>query len=465
MNKKRFVFLAVLGVAQVIPVVGCERSGGPGRQDAFFSDAEWKVVQTLSPVPPVPPDPTNAVGDDPAAATLGQKFYFDANFSGPLVHPDNLGPGGNGVVGQLRTISCARCHHPATGFSDRQSAGPTSLAANWTGRHAPTVYNSAFNPWFFWDGRKDSQWSQALGPVESSAEHNFNRTAVVRRIYRAYRPEYEAIFGAMPADFTDPTRFPDTDPPAYPGQGRPGDFAGSDLVPAIIDCYDDMTPGDRLLVDTGYANFGKCIAAYERLIVSRNAPFDLYVAGDDDAIGASAKRGLKLFVGKAFCINCHKGPDLSDHDFNNAGIAQSGPNVPPIDLGRFNGVPSVLGDPFNGSGIFSDSPAAGLAKLAGLSQQASQIGRFKTPTLRSISESAPYFHTGRLASLWDVVDFYNRGGDGSGFAGTADPGILPLGLSEEEVRDLVEFLKTLEGEDLPALLTTAPVIPIVPPGE
>src|SRR6185295_12925405 len=149
-----------------------------------------------------------------------------------------------------------------------------------------------------------------------------------------------------------------------------------------------------------------------------------------------------------FCINCHGGPNFMDGGFNNAGKAQTGPHIALTDLGRFNGVPSVQGDLFNGSGAFSDDTVAGAAKLSGLTQQSSQLGQFKTPTLRSVSKTGPYFHTGGLASLWDVVDYYNHGGDGTGFAGVADIGIQPLKLTEEEVRNLVEFLKSLEGAPL-----------------
>ena len=436
----------------------CHDGAGLGKEDATFSDAEWDIVESLSPVPAVPDDSTNAVADLAAAATLGQKFFFDARFSGPLVRADNVNSaeGGNGDVGDIERISCSRCHDPSAAFTDTMSIpGTTSLGAGRTGRNAPTVFNTAFNDWLFHDGRTDSLWSQAIGPVESPVEHNFNRVAVVQIIFDLYRAEYEAVFGPLP-DFRDAGRFPQVpNPPAFEGQGRPGDGPGG----LGLDSYDEMTSADQVLVDTAFANFGKSIAAYERQIVTRNSAFDRYVAGSQNAISAAAKRGLTLFIGRGFCINCHSGPNFTDNEFHNVGVAQSGDFVPLTDQGRLAGAAQVLQNAFNGAGDFSDDPIAGGRKLAGVSQDSSQLGRFKTPSLRDVSRTRPYFHTGTVDTLRDVVQLYNRGGDGSGFLGETDPEIVPLGLDENEVVDLVEFLETLDGEILPPALTSAPSLP------
>ncbi|MEM7232745.1 MAG: cytochrome c peroxidase [Planctomycetota bacterium] len=436
----------------------CDGGSGIGKSHALFSDEEWDIVRSLAFWADPPADPTNAVADDAAAAMLGQKFFFDSRFSGPLVHPDNenAAEGGNGSVGTVGAISCARCHDPDAGFSDRTSVPATSsLAAGRTQRHTQSVLNAAYQDWFFWDGRADSLWSQALGPIESPDEHNFNRVGVVQLIFSKYRGEYEAIFGAMPS-FDDDTRFPQVpNPPAFEGQGRPGDGPGG----AGLDSFDEISESDQALVNEAFANFGKSIAAYERQLVSRNSAFDRFVDGEENAIGAAAKRGLKLFIGDAFCVSCHNGSNFSDGEFNNTGLAQSGAFIPLSDSGRFGGVPLVLTDPFNGEGGFSDSTSTGSAKLSGLVQEESQRGRFKTPSLRSISDTGPYFHTGSLRSLREVVEFYNRGGDGNGFDGVADPLMVPLGLNDEQLSDLVEFLETLSGEELPIGLRVTPTLP------
>lgn len=445
----------------------------------FFSAAEWAVIDTLSPLPAVPADPTNAFADDADAADLGKLYFFDARFSGPLVHADNeTPPAGNGSIGQMQRISCSRCHDPFTGFSDRRSVpGNTSLAAGFTGRNAPTLYNVSYNTWYFWDGRKDSQWSQALGPTESGVEHNGNRVQfamVIRDHFIAGGNDHDEVFTDFDADSGGPDAnirpflasldttfgppaFPSPDqPPDFAGQGRPGDSgqpgAGGNAT------YDSLTAEQKEWIDRIFANFGKAIAAYSRRIVSRDSAFDAFVAGDDSAISNSAKRGLKLFLGKGECITCHSGPNFTDNAFHNIGVDQlSQANIPTTDLGRFNGVPTVLADPFRGSLAFSDDTVAGAAKLAGLVQQPVQQGQFKTPTLRSISETGPFLHTGRLATLQDVVVFYNVGGDGAGFSGTKE--ISPLALTPEEIDDLVEFMKTLDGEELPASVTSTPTLP------
>lgn len=430
---------------------------------SFFNTEEWAVLRTLSPLPAVPADPTNEFSEDAAAGDLGRKYYFDPRFSGPLVDPANaVPPGGNGAVGTVGTISCSRCHNPATGFTDRRSVpGNTSLGAGFTGRHAPTIYNVAYNTWFFWDGRKDSLWSQALGPTMSPVEHNGNRAQFAMVIRDHYKAEHEAVFGPLPATVAaldSILLFPTPPvPPDFPAQGRPGDSL--DPLAGGFPAYDGLTAQEKRDVDTVFVHFGKAIAAYERRVLSTNSAFDRYVAGNEDAIPTAAKRGLKLFFGKAKCSTCHSGPNLTDGKFHSIGVSQSGPSIPAGDDGRMNGIPTVVADVFNGKGAFSADAMAGAAKLAGLGStpDPAQQGKFKTPTLRSIGETGPYMHTGAIASLLEVVAFYNRGGDPGGFSGTNE--LAPLGLSFAEMQDLVAFLETLEGEELPASVTAPPVLP------
>ena len=248
-----------------------------------------------------------------------------------------------------------------------------------------------------------------------------------------------------------PALDPDLDPSSagaarFPSDGKPKSTASDPDGP-----WELMAPADQAIVDRIFVNFGKAIEAYERTLVSSDAPFDRYVAGDLAAISAAAKRGLKVFIGKGNCIACHTGPMLSDSEFHDTGLAQIGDKVPPSDDGRAHAIDVLLANPFNSSSAYSDARATG--KLDELAVAAADHGAFRTPGLRQIAETAPYMHTGHLATLEDVVEFYNKGGDDSGFEGTKDKRILKLNLTTQEKTDLVAFMQTLTGAPVdPALL-------------
>ena len=207
-----------------------------------------------------------------------------------------------------------------------------------------------------------------------------------------------------------------------------------------------MTPGDRDIVNRILVNSAKAMGAYMRLLVSRNAPFDRWVAGDPGALNDSAKRGLKLFLGKAACVPCHSRPAFTDNRFHNLGVPQTGPNVPLADSGRAGAFNGLRGNVFNRGDQFSDDPAAGQAKLSGLSPGPSDLGAFRTATLRNIAQTAPYMHTGSLPTPAAVIDFHDVGGGTAGFEGTKE--ITPLGLSAQDRADLVAFLQTLTGDPI-----------------
>jgi cytochrome c peroxidase len=213
-----------------------------------------------------------------------------------------------------------------------------------------------------------------------------------------------------------------------------------------------MKETDRDIVDTIMANCGKALEAYERRLISGDAPFDRYVAGDFDALSMSAKRGLQLFIGKAACDSCHQDETFTDQGFHNTGVVQS----LPFDDGRFGDVVR-LSSTWNGAGKYSDDPVAGAEKLAGIAQSDSMVGEFRTKSLRHVAETGPYFHNGSAQSLTEVVRFYNEGGGPTGsYPGLKDKQIVPLNLSENEIADLVEFLRALTGQPIPADLTTNP---------
>ena len=181
---------------------------------------------------------------------------------------------------------------------------------------------------------------------------------------------------------------------------------------------------------TVLANVEIAFDAYERRLVSVDSPFDRFLAGDDGALTPAQRHGFQLFAGTAACIECHHGPALTDLDFHVTGVAQRGSNVVPSDDGRF----STTKDP-------------------------ADEGRFLTASLRNVAMTGPYMHAGQLATLDDVVAFYRRGGDASGFTGERDPRITPLDdLTDQDALDLVAFLTALTGTP-PDPLLGMPVAP------
>jgi cytochrome c peroxidase len=420
--------------------------------DTKFTGEELATLQEYA-LQPLPPDPSNKFADLPAAAVLGKKFYFESRFSGALGPlNDGITNGSLGPAGASGMVSCYSCHDPANGGTDHRSLpGETSLAAGYTGRNAPSVINSAYSDvakggWQFWDGRKDSQWSQALGPSESGAEMNGTRLLIAHVIYDHYKADYEAVFGPLP-DLSDTARFPAT--------GKPGQPA-----------FDSMAAADQDAVNRVFASYGKAISAYERRLVSTSfapAPFDRFLAGDETALDDSQIRGAKLFIGKAACNECHRNATFTDFKFHNIGCPQYGPEVLTTDVGRDGGIASVIADPFNRAGAYSD--AHDDSHLTGLATTELDVGAFKTATLRNVGKTGPYMHDGVYTDLWDVVNHYNFGGATGGYSGKKDPSIIPLLLDDREMSDLVAFLGALtDGDpapspDFPEGLLAVPVLP------
>ncbi|HSS00660.1 MAG TPA: hypothetical protein VLM79_26555, partial [Kofleriaceae bacterium] len=168
---------------------------------------------------------------------------------------------------------------------------------------------------------------------------------------------------------------------------------------------------------------------------------------------------LRLFIGKAACVDCHSGPTFSDQDFHNTGVPQVGATAAKVDNGRFDDLARTLSNAFNGAGKFSDDMAAGTAKLDGLAVTDDLKGLFRTSSLRHIDRTGPYMHAGTLATLEDVVRFYNWGGGDAGFAGNKSAAMAPLLLTDEEQSDLVSFLRALTGDPIPAELARDTAIP------
>jgi cytochrome c peroxidase len=381
--------------------------------------AEWTEDEvatlrglSLASLPALPPDPSNKVADDPRAVALGRRLFFDTRLSS------------NGKV------ACATCHLPQQGFQDGK---PLGQGVGTTNRRTMPLAGMAYSPWLFWDGRKDSLWAQALGPLESAVEHGGTRTQYARLLGQLYRTDYEALFGALP-DLSDPTRFPAS--------------AGPVADPAARGAWEAMTPEDREAVSRVYANLGKAIAAYERTILPGPSRFDQYVAallaedadGMRQALTADEVAGLRLFVGRAQCINCHNGPLLTNNDFHNTGVPAAAGL--PEDTGRAAGVRQVLDDEFNCLSAYSDAAPEDCGELRFAKADDHALERqFKVPSLRNVAERAPYMHAGQFAALRDVLHHYNR----APAAPAGHSELRPLNLSERELSQLEAFLRSLSG--------------------
>lgn len=367
---------------------------------------------------PVPADPSNAYEARPEAASLGKALFNDHRLSR------------NG------TVSCASCHDAGAQFQDGRQLG-LGLA---TGkRRTMPVMGAAHSPFLFWDGRKDSLWSQALGPLEDAAEHGSNRVALVRTVQAHYAQPYAAAFGSLPE--LGPL------PEAAAPNGSAEEQAAWNALPALT----------KEKVNRVFANIGKAIAAYERQVGYGESRFDRYVAATlardakgQQALSPQEVRGLRLFIGRAQCATCHNGPMLSDHAFHNTGVPPLDPKFP--DRGRATGVQQLLRDEFNCLGKYSDAKPEQCGELRfAVTDDPGLTGAFRTPSLRNVAQRAPYMHAGQFADLRQVLEHYARSPAAvAGHSELAQPGErhserLAIRLSATDIADIATFLGTLTG--------------------
>jgi cytochrome c peroxidase len=411
--------VALMGALVVVLLSGFSRT--PPLRDRW-TDEERAVLATLhiGALPPAPMDASNRVEDVPAAAALGRRFFHETRFSGD---------------GQ---VSCASCHAADKQFQDGL---PVSRGAGTGTRRAMPVVAAAHGPWKFWDGRKDSLWSQALGPLEDAAEHASNRTRIAQIVRRHYSSEYEGVFGPLPN-----------------GNGWPED-AGPLGSPAQQRAWSSMPAASQAEVNRVFANVGKAIAAYERGVTYGASRFDRYVQAtlDRDAAGQQVLtpaevRGLRVFIGAGQCATCHNGPLLTDHHFHNTGVPQR--SASRADLGRAAAIATVSRDEFNCLGPYSDAdPKKGCQELRFLVDEgdAALVGAFKTPSLRNVALRAPYMHAGQISTLRAVVAHYAAspaakvGHSELARADHAHAERLPIRLSDSQIDELVSFLESLSG--------------------
>src|SRR6202140_4573830 len=316
----------------------------------------------------------------PEKIALGQKLFFDGRLS---------------VDG---TVACATCHDPQRAFTDGRTTS-VGVRGRSGQRNAPTVLNALYNKTQFWDGRAKTLEDQAAFPIVNPVEMAQPDLAAAVASLAAY-PEYQQAFQKV--------------------FGRPPN--GKDLIAAI--------------------------ASYERTLTSFDSPFDRFIAGDEKAIDEPAKRGWALFKDRARCNKCHAHPEdtpdltnFKDDDFHNIGVLIVRHRVVPLARKAEKLVDSNNAAEVDRAAIQTDMSALGRFLLT---KKQTDIASFKTPGLRNVLVTAPYFHDGSHETLWDVLDHYNKG------AGLRDPwldqDIQPLGLKESELDDLVAFMASLTSD-------------------
>lgn len=347
-----------------------------------WTTREQVIIASLTSLPPPAPRPSNRYADDPAAAALGRRLFEDAGFS---------------VNGQ---VSCATCHDPARHFTDGQPV-PNTLGKG--RRNVPSVETVAWQTWFFWDGRADSGWSQATGPLTNPIEMGATPASVAAHVRRTYAAEWATVFG-------------------------------EDVVEAGAD---DL----RVL-----AQVGKAIEAFERTLSPGEARFDRWAAElaagrESDLLNDVEQRGLRLFIGDAACVSCHGGPLFTDHSFHTLGL----PQVPQggMDIGRVLGATQVLHDPLNCAGAYSDTETCPELRYLDPSFP-DWAGAFKTPGLRNVTATAPYTHDGAIPTLDAMLMFYDQL-PGRPLIGHRELTLAPLRLSDGDREAIIAFLGTLDG--------------------
>jgi cytochrome c peroxidase len=362
-------------------IVGCERSANRASSKLppeVEPLAQPKSLQQVG----APVEITRAAipADNPQTPekiSLGQKLFFDPRLS---------------VDG---TVSCSTCHDPARAFTDRK---PTSVGIKGRvgQRNAPTILNALYNKTQFWDGRVNTLEEQAALPIVNNVEMgHLNLDAAVAQIatVEEYQQAFQRVFGRPPN--------------------------GLDLLRAI--------------------------ASYERTQLSFDSPFDHFIAGDKNAIDDSAKRGWELFNNQARCNKCHALTDtqrdvtfFTDNDFHNIGIGIIRHNVVALARQAEQLINSGDTSAIDRAAIQTDMSALGRFLVT---KKEKDIASFKTPDVRNVLVTGPYFHDGSQETLWDVIDHYNKG-DGSQNP-YLDEDIQPLALTENDIDDLVAFLASL----------------------
>ena len=383
-----------------------------------FTEREQNILATLALSKLIPAAPeSNSVAFDEQAQQLGEQLFHETQLSA-----------GN-------RFSCASCHLPDKFFTDGL---PTGVAVETTNRNTPALHGAAWQSWFYWDGRRDSMWSQALTPIESPQEMAGDRVAAARfiAVNKNYRSQYETVFGTLP--FTGNEEVLSKSATPMGDQTQKSNWA-------------EIAADNQEKINTVFANIGKSMAAYQHTLEPIKTRFDLFI--DEVASGKKIRQisslskqeleGALLFLDeqKTQCLECHNGPLLSNGNFHN--IATGNFTGPVFDFGREFGSQAALLDEFNCQGKYSDAKPDECLHLVHMNRNTAHMrGAFKTPTLRNITNTGPYFHDGRFTTLEQVIRHYANPPASSG----ADEHELRPGfeLTEQEITALTAFMQSFE---------------------
>ena len=299
------------------------------------------------------------------------------------------------------SVACNTCHSPRNGFTTHTAAS-RGVGDQIGKRNAPSILNAMFYKSMFWDGRAASLEEQAKLPILNPVEM---------------------------------------------GQKDPKDVVAKlAAIPEFVEAFQKVF--DR---PPNWEDLGKAVAAFERTRLSTEAPFDRFLHGDEKALNASQRRGWALFTGKARCGSCHSYdpalPLFGDNRFHNTGVAAGKQNFD--QLAKRAAQSAAAGSKAEIDKLALETDYSDLGRFL-VTQKREDIGSFKTPFLRDVLLTGPYMHDGSLETLWDVVEFFNKGGERNPFL---DAEMKPLGLTASEVEDLVNFLGALTSDRFAELRT------------
>lgn len=374
-----------------------------------WTDAETKNLQKFSLKSlQAAVDPSNKYLNDLNVISFGKALFNDKRLSS------------NGK------ISCNSCHIEQNFFIDSKKTA-TGIREGF--RNTPTLLNVGQHHWFFADGAKDSLWSQALSSIENPAEQNFTRMEMMHLISaeKNYRDTYLKIFNEQLPDASQIEALPQK--------------AGPNAKLQHLIAWKKLSKPQRHQVNKVFTNIGKSIASYVSTIKSKPTRFDHFVDqvssySKSKSLNASEQRGLRLFLSQeSGCSNCHSGPLFSSKTFHDIGTG-----IPGKDNGRSEVIESLVRDEFNCLSQFSDAKPVECVELNYINRDKHQlVGTYKTSSLRSIKNTAPYMHDGRFENLNEVIMHYISMSQKK----PRSTDLTPISLNDKQQADLINFLLTL----------------------
>lgn len=377
-------------------VLVCAAPAGAEPVAGFTSDEARKILSLGPWPPPARRDPSNHFSGRPDAAAFGRALFFDEGLS------------------RFGALACASCHKPDKAWTDGRARASAAAALD---RNTPALLNLRYMRWFGWDGGADTLWMQSIRPLLDPREMAASPQHIQNRITGS--PQHRAAYRTLTG--TDPRRSP----------------------PVLV-----------------LVTAAKALAAFQETLVTPRTTFDAFrdglARGDHTAIGAypeAARRGLRIFVGRAQCSHCHSGPLLSNGEFYAAthekeprlqGAASGRP-----DTGRADGIAKLKASPYSRLGAFTDDRRrSGSAETRAAIAAPGVEGAFRVPSLRGVALTAPYLHDGSRPTLADAVRHLADAGAGP-IRGSTPLTVAASALSASDVDDLVAFINTLSEPAMP----------------